>query len=117
MKKSFLAIVIILSMLVTMGMSGNAAESRTVTVKPILTFDNTTATCQVSISAARKQISATLELWHESTLVDSWTSTATARLVISETCSVESGKTYTLKVSGTIGGEAFEGVPVSATCN
>ena len=59
MKKSFLAIVIILSMLVTMGMSGNAAESRTVTVKPILTFDNTTATCQVCISAAGKQISAT----------------------------------------------------------
>lgn len=116
MKKKIIAIVLILTMLGAMGMTASAAESRASTIIPTLTFDGTTANCQASITGIGKTIDATLELWHGDTLVDSWDGTATSRLILSGSCTVTKGQTYTLKVSGTIGGVEFEGTPVSGTC-
>lgn len=117
MKKSFVAMILILTMLVALGTSASAAEPRATQVTPELSFSGTTAYCKVTVTALGKQIVATLELWNGNTLVDSWTASASTRLVINETCTVIKGQTYTLKVSGTIGGVAFEGTPVSAKCN
>lgn len=117
MKKSLVSMVLVVSMLVLLGGKAMAAETRATTAKPTLSFEGTTATCQVNITAVGKQITATLELWQGNTLIESWDGTAATRLIISETCTVTSGKTYTLKVSGTIGGVAFEETSVSATCN
>ena len=117
MKRSLVAVVLILVMLGSVGFGANAAETRAVQATPELTFDGTTANCKVTLMAVGKRIEATLELWYGSTLVDSWTASAPTRLVINETCTVIRGRTYTLKVSGTVGGEAFEGTPVSGTCN
>ena len=117
MKRSLVALFLTLVMLGSLGLGTNAAEPRAVQVTPVLTFDGTTATCKVSVTAVGKTIEATLELWCGSTLVNSWTASASTRLIISETCTVVKGQTYTLKVSGTIGGEAFQGTPISSTCN
>ena len=59
------------------------------------------------------------EIWkisNKSTLVDSWSGTATTRLVLSGFCGVESGKVYVLYVSGTVGGESFFTQPVTVRC-
>ena len=92
------------------------AAEKAVTVTPKLTFSGTTATCKVSVCQPGKTISATLELWHGSTCIASWSDTDTSHLVISKTKTVVSGQTYTLKVSGTIGGVPFTGTNVTGTC-
>lgn len=117
MKRKFVAVILILTMLAALGINASAAEARATRVTPVLTFDGTSANCEVRITEFGKRIEATLELWQGNTLIDSWTGSASNRLIISETCTVVRGQTYTLKVSGTIGGEAFEGTPVSARCN
>lgn len=117
MKKGLTAIVLVLVMVIRLGISASAAEARADTVTPQLSFNGTTAECEVTITSLGKSITATLELWQGSTLLESWDGAATTRLVINESCTVTKGKTYTLKVNGTIGGEAFEGTPFSATCN
>ena len=61
-------------------------------------------------------IDATMELWYGSTLVDSWSDSDSTCLTLAGTHSVVSGRTYTLTVSGTAGGIAFTGTPVSKTC-
>jgi hypothetical protein len=48
--------------------------------------------------------------------VDSWSGSATSRLVITGTHSVVSGQTYTLKVNGTINEVAFSSAPITKTC-
>lgn len=117
MKRSLVATMLVLAIVLGLSASVSAAEPRISTIAPTLTFEGTTAQCKVSITGIGKQINATLELWQGNILIDSWTGTATTRLIISETCEVDKGKTYTLKVSGTIGGESFIGTPVSAKCN
>lgn len=82
-----------------------------------LSFSGTTASCYAKITQRGKQISATMELWHGTTRVDSWSGTATSSLTLSETHSgCVSGWTYTLKINGTVGGVAFSEITVTATC-
>ena len=84
---------------------------------PSLTFSGTTASCYVKITQRGKQITATMELWHGTTLVDSWSKSGTSPLVMNETHSgCVSGWTYTLKINGTIGGVAFSEITETATC-
>lgn len=83
---------------------------------PTLSFKGTTANCKVVISSAGKQIDARLELWHGNTRLASWSDSAVSWLTISGTYPVVSGKTYTLKVFGTVGGSAITVTPVSGTC-
>ena len=91
-----------------------AATKATVTSK--LSFNGTTATCYVSAYDYGKYIDITLELWHGSTLVDSWSKTGTTSVRINENCNVTSGYTYTLIVTGTIGGASINCTPVTKTC-
>ena len=93
-----------------------SAAVRAISVTPTLTFTGTTAYCSVRINEIGKQIEATLELWHGTILVDSWSGSATSYWVIARNHSVISGQTYTLKVSGTIDGIPFTGNSVTKTC-
>lgn len=117
MKKKLVTLVLVLALFGAMGIKVVAAEPRATIATPTLTFDGTTANCEVRITDFGKQIVATLELWQGSTLIASWNGTASSRLVISETCTVTKGLTYTLKVNGTVGGVEFEETQVSGKCN
>lgn len=86
-----------------------AAEPRIATVRPSLNFDGTTALCEVSVTSYGKNIDVTLSLWQGGTLVNQWTSAGSSYVVISESCTVEKGKTYQLTVSGTVNGESISG--------
>lgn len=116
MKKRMRAILLATVILSSLVISAAAAQARTIDAVPVLTFDGTTANCSVSITALGKSITATLELWRSDTLMDSWSDSATSRLIIDEDCKVTPGQTYTLKVNGTIGGVPFTGTPITGTC-
>lgn len=116
MKRRVVSALIVSAVLFSLVMTVLAANSRATVCTPELTFNGTTASCYVSITDFGKSITATLELWQGSTRVAQWSGSGTSRLIISETKAVTKGKTYTLKVSGTINGEAFTGASISATC-
>ncbi len=92
------------------------AAVQTITVRPTLSFTGTTANCGVTISAPGKYIDATLELWNGNTKVQSWNKTGTGYVSIAKTKAVTSGNTYTLIVTGTIGSDDIDGIPVTKTC-
>lgn len=114
MKKQRLVLMLLL---VSLCMSVSVfAAAKDISIKPTLSFSGTTATCMVIINESEKQIHATMRLWNGNTLVDSWSDSATSRLILSDTITLVSGKNYTLTVSGTIDGVHFTGTPVSKTC-
>lgn len=85
-----------------------AAESRAVAARPSLSFDGTTANCEVVVTSYG-DIDITLSLWQGSTLIDSWSDSGFGMVSMSESCSVTKGKTYKLTVSGTAGGQTVSG--------
>ena len=84
-----------------------AAEPRAVTVRPSLSFDGTTALCEVTVTSYGKSIDLTLSLWQGENLIEQWTASGTSLVSISESCTVVKGKSYKLTVSGTVNGEAI----------
>lgn len=112
MKKRFISLLLILALM--MSLTANAAI-QAAQVRPTLTFSGTTATCKAVISGVGT-IDATMELWYGSTLIDSWSDSDSTCLTLTGLHSVVSGRTYTLTVSGTVGGVSFTGTPVSKTC-
>lgn len=108
--------ILVLIMLVFIGATLPETEINVQSVVPESSFDGTTAKCKVVISGLGKEIKATMVLWQGTKLVDAWSDTGTDRLVINGTCEVERGVTYTLRVSGAIGGESFDSTPISGTC-
>ena len=116
MKKSIVAMMMVIVMLVSLTASASAVEPRADGITPRLEIEGTTAYCEVTIKSFGKNITATMNLWQGSTLVDSWSGTATNSLLLEGDCGVESGKVYVLYVSGTIGGESFFTQPVTVRC-
>lgn len=103
-----------LAMVLCMGI--NVAEARAAMIRPQLLFDGATAECYVYVRSPGDRIDATMELWEGNTLLDSWYGSGSSILTIKGSHRVTSGRTYTVEVHGTVGGEFFEGVPVMATC-
>ena len=114
--KRVLALAVPLLMLLTL--SAQALEPRAVKVEPVLDFNGTTATCSVSFKAdsATDKVAATLTLYQGNTYVDSWSDSGTWRVSISESCKVESGKTYRLVLTYSINGAAQPAKAVTGTC-
>ena len=113
MKKRFVAVFFIISMLLML--PAHAATARAIVVAPSIKFDGTTATCCVTITADRPTdtISATMELKQGNTLIDSWSGTGTWSLKLEETATVSKNKTYDLFVSYSVNG--VEKTPVSTS--
>lgn len=116
MKRGFVALIMVFVLSFALVGKAYAVESRMNVLDPSLTIEGTTAYCSFTASALGKEISATMNLWSGSTLVDSWSGTATTYLALEGFCGVESGKVYVLYVSGTIGGESFYTQPVTVRC-
>lgn len=95
-----------------------AVSARVPVVSPSVTFNGTKATCFVRITADRPsdKISATMELWQGSTLIDSWSGDSTWSLKLEETTSVSRNKTYDLVVNYSINGIDKTPVSISRTC-
>lgn len=113
MKKRFVAVFLIISMLLML--PAHAATARVIVAAPSLKFDGTTATCFVRITADKPadKISATMELWQGDNLIDSWSGTGTWTLKLEKTATVSKNKTYDLIVSYSVNG--VEKTPVSTS--
>lgn len=81
-----------------------------------LDFSGTTAQCYAYVVDSGKTITVTAKLWHGSTLVVSWTNTGTSFVEVYGQKAVQSGQTYTLKVSYIINGVTRYFPDITKTC-
>ena len=114
MRKRLFSFVLVLTVLTLVSVAALAAILAP-GAAPNLSFSGTTANCSVTVKGSGT-INATLELWQGSTLVASWSGSGTNRVRINGSASVSHGQTYTLTVSGTVGGVAIQATPVTKTC-
>lgn len=120
MKKRFCSLAAVLLLVLSMAVPAGAAEPRAVAPKPTLTFDGTTATCEVNIVAdsSSERIEATVKLWQGGTCLKTWTDSATQYLRFSESTStgIQAGKSYQMTVDYIIAGKSYPRVSASAVC-
>ena len=116
MKKRMIPIAVLFVLMLSI--SAHAVELQAIRCTPSLSFDGTAAICSVDCKSGNStdRLSVTLTLWQESTWVDSWTSSGTGRVLISEQCIAKSGKDYKLVLSYTVNGQAQSSVSVTGTC-
>lgn len=111
--------IIPLLLFVVMALTVSAhAASRTLAIKPSISFDGTTAECSISVVADKMSdsIKATLVLWDGTKRVDSWTISGTGYLLFSDSTQVIKGRTYKLTADVMICGISKPSVSVEATC-
>ena len=118
MKRRIYAFALAFSLMLALTVSAFAAELRIAGYTPELSFNGNTATCSVSCrgSNSKDEIEATLTLYQGIKYVDSWSDSGTYSVFISESCKVESGKSYRLVLEYSINGESKQPVSVSGTC-
>lgn len=115
MKKAALVLVIIL----VFAMPVTAfAETRALSVNPVLNFNGTTATCEATVvgNNTSEYIVVTMKLMHGTTCEASWTETGYGYVYMKEYEDVTKGQTYELVVEVTFNGVKKTPVSVSGTC-
>ena len=118
MKRRIFALALAFPLMLALTVSALAAESRWERNIPELIFNGNTATCTASCRASnsKDKIEATLTLYQGENYVNSWSDSGTYSVLISESCKVESGKTYRLVLEYSVNGESKKPVSISATC-
>ena len=105
--KKRIAIVILVFALVSMFTIPAFAAAKAARASLTFSINGTTATCKLKVTDMGKYIDATMELWQGSTFITSWSASGYSSVSLSETYTVTSGLTYTLKGYGTSGGVSF----------
>lgn len=111
--------VLALTMLVIIvfSMSATAITSRSTEIRPLLSFEGTTAICSVPIFAERNgEISIVVKLWQGKTVIKTWRDDGVGTLLFEEKETVTKGKTYGLSADVTINGEPYPCGVYVATC-
>ena len=106
MKRRIVALIVVVALLLSFTVIGYA-ESKVVKTTLSLSLNGTTATCKMKVTDPGKYINATMELWQGSTFITSWSASGYSVVNMSETYTITSGLTYTLKGYGTSGGVSF----------
>ena len=106
MKRKIVALIVVIALLLSFTVIG-FAENKAVVTTLSLSLNGTTATCKMRVSDPGKYINATMELWQGSTFITSWSASGYSVVSMSETYTITSGLTYTLKGYGTSGGVSF----------
>jgi len=106
MKRKIVIVVLVLALLfgITIPVF---ASTQSVSYQLKLSLNGSTATCRFKVTDAGKYINATMELWQGSTFITSWSASGYSVVNMSETYTITSGLTYTLKGYGTSGGVSF----------
>lgn len=105
MKKRTMSAVMAVMLILLVTVTTFAAE-RTISRRPGLTINGTTAICTGKCSSGNSsdKISITITLKFGTDTIKSWSASGTGSVVISKTCTVKTGKTYTLILSTKING-------------
>lgn len=116
MKKRVFALTALLALV--LAVSAQALEPRVRTPVPSLSFSGTTANCYVDYlsGSSSDSVSLTLTLYQGKTFVDCWRASGTGSAVVSGSCGVESGKSYTLTLTGIVNGSAIQASSTTRTC-
>lgn len=116
MRKRILPLVMAVLLMLSFTVPAAAAAERAISGRPGLTISGTTAYCVGKYSSGNQNdtISMTLTLKLGTTTIDSWSTSDTGSAVISETCTVTTGKTYTLVLAATVNGVKQPDVSVTA---
>ncbi len=114
--KGILTLIVIVAVMLSSVVLADPVEVKASIITPSLTFSGTTAQCAVSVSDAGKAITVTMKLYQGNSLISSWSKSGTGYVYLYKTKTVTKGKTYTLKVSGTINGVAFAGPTITRKC-
>ena len=110
-----LAPLVLIVMLMTQAVQ--AVEPRLNGTRPKLSFDGTTAVCQVTCRGkSSDEIDVTLTLYQGSTYVTSWSDSGTGHVSLTKERTVTSGKSYTLKLTYSINDAEQDPVSVTARC-
>lgn len=93
-----------------------AYGSRAIMPEPNLKINGTTAYCAVDYYSGNRAdtISVTLTLKQGRTTIDSWSDSGKGSVLISETATVQTGKTYDLVMNATVNGKPQPEVIASA---
>lgn len=110
-----LAVAMIFSMLTVPSM---AAESRIVGAMPDLSFNGTTATCTLSVTANTMddEIQAIIMLYRGDTLINYWSRWGDGYLFFTESVDAVRGSEYTMSVTVYVNDELFISRSVTGTC-
>ena len=116
MKKRMIPLAVLVALLLSI--SAQAVELRAIRNIPSLTFSGNTAICSVDCKSTNStdRLSVTLTLWQGNIQVDSWSSSGTGRVMISEEYTARRGRDYKLVLSYTVNGQAQASVSVTGRC-
>lgn len=114
--KKIITSLLVVALLAALATTAYAAPMRAASTNQSLSFSGTTANCEVTVSEFNKQIVVTMSLWDGKTCIASWSDSGKSIVSMSKSCAVESGKSYTLQVSGTSGGSSISVPSITRTC-
>lgn len=114
--KKIMSILLIFFSIAAVAVTAHAIGPQRVGASPMLSFNGTTATCKLSVSAAASTINCTMTLYEGDTVIDSWSDCKTSYLLLSGSATVQHGHTYTLSGTGTVDGSPITITPVTRTC-
>ena len=108
-----LAIILVISAPLTV-----SAATYGLTIRPHLSFNDTTATCSVTVvgNNMSEYIEMDVKLMHGTTCVASWLVTGYGYVTIKEYPTVVKGHTYDLVVAVTVNNVSYTPVSQSGTC-
>lgn len=112
MRKRIFSLIVVLTLLLTVSVPAFALEDAT-SVRPSLTLNSGSASCQVTVRSAGADIEVTMELWSGVDLFDVWTGEGVGVVTVTGSCPIVNGYPYTLVVYGTADGVPFECDPVT----
>lgn len=114
--KKIITSLLVAALLAALATTAYAAPMRAASTNQSLSFSGTTANCEVTVSEFNKQIVVTMSLWDGKTCIALWSDSGKSIVSMSKSCAVESGKSYTLQVSGTSGGSSISVPSITRTC-
>lgn len=115
MKKRIMPFIIAIALL--LATPAYAVSTRLISVVPDIQFSGTNATCMARIVGDRTtdRISATMELWQDDEMIDSWSGVGYGYLKLEEDATVRRYETYQLTVSYSVNGTVKTPVTIERT--
>lgn len=114
MKKTIALVTVVILLISALPLSAFAVTPRAPSIYPTLTFNGTTATCGLIVTAEdTDRITATVKLCRGSSVVATWTPSAVGSMAFYDYATVSRNATYTLTAQVYINGVAQ--APASTT--
>lgn len=108
-----MAIILVISMPLTV-----SATPRLLSIRPSLTFEGTTAACEVEVvgNNTSEQIEVVMKLMHGTSCVRAWMNEGNGHVYMLTYANVTRGQTYTLYIELKVNGVAQQPVYINGTC-